>query len=759
MVMALPFTGEKSVRLNIFPNSDSDFLTLIDEGEAQENGEAQIQLQEGCSYHYEISDDYQLDPVPGLIQPFSDLISNSGLLTPGIYTGTLVLVLSHKTNNESSGTYKVEVRSRKTDYRSEYRFMLEEIAEQCIDLILKHSSPVVQNIAPNYDLEPKTLYQKYAFISSFIGSEEFQESVNRIINAPVTKWKFIEKEIDIQNVGRIKNQTVRQIVSSSKRIPIPDDNPFAFQFDSLPRRITSNEKRDSLDTPENQFIKYVLTEYYVICSDISQKLITGSREKQESELLSERLRGILDHPIFKGISDPLFLNINSPVLQRKEGYREIYRTWLMFDIAAKLIWTGGDDVYSAGKKDVALLYEYWVYFKLMNIVGSIFSLEPESFEKLIVKTKDDLNLRLKSGKCTSIRGICNYNSRNLEIELSYNRTFAGSDDDNYPDKGSWTRSMRPDYTLSIWPSEFSVEEAENQELIVHIHFDAKYRVENLRENFGPDFSSSGGELESIHDEEERGVYKRIDLLKMHAYKDAIRRTAGAYVLYPGTENKKWRGFHEIIPGLGAFTIRPDKTDDGSYELENFIREAANHLLNRASQHERITYHIHETFTTPQIEVREVLPEFVDGMRTKPPSELFVLIGFSKSAAHRIWIEQNGLYNVRIEGNQGENIQQISPEEAASSFLLLHQSNELISGDLWRINDGGPIVYSKSELLNRGYPDPTSEYYLVYNIEPVIEEAFMNNMWDIRKLDAYKGGRRSAWPFAVPLSELMKVKVK
>ena len=44
---------------------------------------------------------------------------------------------------------------------------------------------------------------------------------------------------------------------------------------------------------------------------------------------------------------------------------------------------------------------------------------------------------------------------------------------------------------------------------------------------------------------------------MHAYKDAIRRTGGAYILYPGTDNQNpLKGFHEIIPGLGAFAIRP-----------------------------------------------------------------------------------------------------------------------------------------------------------------------------------------------------------
>jgi len=46
----------------------------------------------------------------------------------------------------------------------------------------------------------------------------------------------------------------------------------------------------------------------------------------------------------------------------KIGYREVLRVWLMFDLAAKLFWQGGEDVYSGDKKDVAVLYEYWLIF-------------------------------------------------------------------------------------------------------------------------------------------------------------------------------------------------------------------------------------------------------------------------------------------------------------------------------------------------------------------------------------------------------------
>ena len=77
---------------------------------------------------------------------------------------------------------------------------------------------------------------------------------------------------------------------------------------------------------------------------------------------------------------------------------------------------------------------------------------------------------------------------------------------------------------------------------------------------------------------------------MHAYKDAIRRTGGAYILYPGTDQKEpMKGFHEIIPGLGAFTVRPSKDDDGTQFLRKFISDIVIHLRNRVSQRERFSY--------------------------------------------------------------------------------------------------------------------------------------------------------------------------
>jgi predicted component of viral defense system (DUF524 family) len=50
------------------------------------------------------------------------------------------------------------------------------------------------------------------------------------------------------------------------------------------------------------------------------------------------------------------------VLQRKAGYREVLRWWLRFRTTAELSWEGGEELFYAGQRDVASVYEYWVFF-------------------------------------------------------------------------------------------------------------------------------------------------------------------------------------------------------------------------------------------------------------------------------------------------------------------------------------------------------------------------------------------------------------
>ena len=75
---------------------------------------------------------------------------------------------------------------------------------------------------------------------------------------------------------------------------------------------------------------------------------------------------------------------------------------------------------------------------------------------------------------------------------------------------------------------------------------------------------------------------------MHAYRDAIRRSAGAYVLYPGDHHQiPFTEHHEVLPSLGAFVLRPAEHETlGTSQLEQFLRDVLDHVADQATQHER-----------------------------------------------------------------------------------------------------------------------------------------------------------------------------
>jgi len=52
--------------------------------------------------------------------------------------------------------------------------------------------------------------------------------------------------------------------------------------------------------------------------------------------------------------------------------------------------------------------------------------------------------------------------------------------------GSWTRRMHPDLHADLLAPRPIEAEAEQRELLVHVHFDAKYRVEDVESLFGGD---------------------------------------------------------------------------------------------------------------------------------------------------------------------------------------------------------------------------------------------------------------------------------
>lgn len=773
--------GKQVAALSLRPDHPEAGPFEIGIEEALEYGEASVQLVEGATYEYRLDSlSFRLKELPGIVRRSVYIDSHDqGRITPGLNIGRLRLYAEATTDPNLTACAEVEIRPNKVGYRTDYRYMLEAITNHCTDLLLQFRSPANQTVLPDDSRDPDTICQRFAFVKSLITSRRFQDAVQRVTALPHSQW---QKEIHDAPIGRVRPTAgiARQVANGKPRMPLPSTHPVRDRIPSVPCRVNVPLSAETVDTAENRFVKHALTTFQAFVTKVKGELLKAGRQSDarfvsEAEAIENQLGEILSRGFFRDVSEPQMLPLGSPVLQRKGGYREVLTAWLQFDMAARLCWSGGDGVYGAGKRDVATLYEYWLFFRLLEVVAAIFDLDEPRATTLIEETSDGFGLKLKSGKHIALFG--NYSppeGRELRVRFSFNRTFSRRGvncDWNFPAPGSWTERMRPDYTLTLWPSDFSEEEAEEQEIIVHVHFDAKYRVNRLAEIFGePDesFSDNNALEEDAAAEkitEREGNYKRVDLLKMHAYKDAIRRTAGAYVLYPGNQAKNWRGFHEIVPGLGAFGIRPtEDNDDGTAALRTFILEVVNHVCDRATRREQETYHryrIQDPNSGGPSVVRERLAEYdATGRRTRPPQETNVLIAWFVDDRQLGWSEENGLIVLRLTTKRGAI--SLIPENVATSYILMHTEGLRAAEGLFAPitdRDGRvhppEVVPADTLMTSYGYPLPThSDYYLVYHVER--DAQFEGTDWDIAKLLKMKGkrGRQSPIPFNATLDEVM-----
>ncbi len=763
---------EKGLSLTIDAKKPDTLFEVID---ADKEGESSYQLKEGYFYDYEFSNTQYAFEKTDYVQAHSRK-HHIGIISPNTYVGALTLEIIHIEELLKPYKIKLEVQSVKSDYRTDYRYMLEYITERCTDLIMQIDSPITQHFETDFNKNPQTLYQRFSFVKSLIDSQEFEESIQKIVSNPTTKWEEEHDVKDIRRIKRFNQKNIKQLVAKSKRIEISSDHFLNRNFGlaSIPSKIDSTRKTESIDTSENRFIKHALEEFLFFCENCELKFENYSTAKFESGLLATKISTLLNQSFFKEISRPTSLKLNSPVLQRKSGYREVLNAWLKFDLAAKLIWHGGDNVYDAGKKDIATLYEYWLFFTLLDLLKEVFEIEPKSIAELIQYDKGQLSLNLKQGTAIAMKGVYKSTARNLNIQFSYNRSFGGGK--TFPNAGSYTTTLRPDFTLSIWPEEIKeAKEAEKTELITHIHFDAKYKVKDFYKLIT---KSKGEELteeenkELIKDEEEevkKGTVKNQDLLKMHAYKDAIRRTGGAYVLYPGEgKDEPFRGFHELIPGLGAFVIKPNKDDKDKEQLKTFIRKVIANFIDRASQREHTAvkiYDIHKYQKDDTNILNEPMPEYLDLAKNEKliPDETFVLVGYCKNSSNIDWYKKEGKYNFRMDDDKGS--LSLENNVVNAKYLLLRESGKDTANRVFKIKRKGPKVYKGTSLIGYKTGD-LKDYYLVIEIEKEECNDFKGASFNFKELEKFKEIKAknnhvtaAGIPFAVTLTEVMKVKVK
>jgi hypothetical protein len=666
-----------------------------------EANEGRIVIEEEATYLFRVEiagSDPEVRLRPGAeMFNFDDVTQRRGRLQPRQHVGRIRVRVDA---DGSYGTVTLSVEPAKLQAESEYRHMLDQIAEVATDALLQGFAPAALALEPDAATPQQLLYQQFALLHArLMGSG--RHDLATVLHRPHTEWRTYEEHQEPGAPLRGGSQAVRALSRPGARVRTAP----GFPIGSLPRRVTNTRSIETYDTTANRLILFALDRWGSLARRVLDTLERAPQPTGPSSRGVDAAREVLafvndarQSTVFRDVSPLRSFPSGNQVLQKRAGYRELFRTFVLTELGARLSLDWDlEDAFAASQRNIATLYEYWAFLQLARIIGAVCGRDLTTLS--FVPTSDGMSLGFPQGDRSKLCWHTTVQGRALSVELYFNRDFRAS---TRPDS-SWTRAMRPDCSVRIAP-QTPTGDVPAADLSVWLHFDAKYKLEYAKEQFADreDEDNDAAWAEAV---ERIGRSKRQDLLKMHAYRDAIRRSAGAYVLFPGTEHRTpfTRG-DEILPGLGAFPLRPTAHGAaGASELQAFVQQALGHVANRASNHERSKYWssvIHRRPPSRSAGSRH-LPSL-----SLPPSDAPVLCGYIRSHAHWAWIQTAGLYNVRAGNRRGA--VDLDAEVLRAPDLLLYGPS---IGPLLRARSGPWFVQSRSDLVQLGYPDARGAVYL------------------------------------------------
>ena len=402
-----------------------------------------------------------------------------------------------------------------------YRSLLDYIGDGFANLVFSFNTPVGENYRKNRPGQD-IAYIEFLFLDRYLlGSPARIDTIaSLILSDPHRQLKRIHVNRPPAAVTRTDASMIEQLVLAPHRLARVGERSLAAQT-SLARRfhastgrflfptaIRSEERCHTFDTRENRFIKFFL-EQLVSRTSALRKVLAAENDGylnpemgQKLQVLERGLTTLLSASLWQDVGRMAQVPANSQVLQRKEGYRQLFRLYCLLYLMTECQFDALDFKNILETKNIAQLYEYWSFFVVKEILDR--AADPISTSPII--DSDPREQKVVVGYRIEY---------STGVVLYYNRNYASPE-------GSYSHAMRPDIVIT-----------RNGQGMV---FDAKFKL------------GSGGS------------FSWDDINKMHAYRDALDGITTAFILYPGLETDPalFRAPDGVSDyhGVGAFPLAP-----------------------------------------------------------------------------------------------------------------------------------------------------------------------------------------------------------
>jgi len=420
--------------------------------------------------------------------------------------------------------------------------ILQEISDLSSNLIFGWRAPTTFEAASD-QLSAPVPYHQLQFLRQMMLLERagwrFQDYFSIVERSPTRRFEPDRPVVSPERVRRLDHRAIQSIFSRVDRlVPVPEGaaissiplaqsltfgNPRRPHF---PAHLAAPRGRLSFDTPENRFVKHVLNEVLSLVYRFVDhpKLHNGLRENCRNML------GILENlaasQFLIEVGRLTALQAPSQALAKADGYREVFAFWVDLTRHFSLPISAAETTRLLEGRDMATLYEYWVFLKILEAAIQVTGYTPSRRPEL---RRDELGESLAVGLQLNV---------GPKITIRFNSTFIRSR------RTAYSTPLRPDVIVQVGG-------------VLHA-FDAKYRLDR--------FDVAEGDAD-----DDSATYKRADLYKMHTYRDAILGLKTAFIVYPGSEfvffERSGNKCHNpaminLIDGVGAVPLRPADADPG-----------------------------------------------------------------------------------------------------------------------------------------------------------------------------------------------------
>lgn len=347
----------------------------------------------------------------------------------------------------------------------------------------------------------------------------------------------------IELINNLSNESIIDVFSGSTPVAKAKNQNKNLGFlykgqNIIPLEMNEHTNSISTNTSENQFIKFfiklcikILTKFLNDLTSIdTEDSLKNVRLMSEIDFYRNELQNHLRSNFLKNISSLKTINYSSTILTRRYGYKELYREYINLKRTPISCFDDESLIELFQNRSIDKLYEYTCLFRLVDIIQGIYD---EDATAHVTFTTDKIYTISLSETNTGVTFSFPAKESLPQAKLLFQHSFTKRNNSSY------SVNFEPDFTLQIF----------HDDIIYNYHFDAKFRVSN-------DSTS-----------------KNEDLVKMHGYRDGIKNTIGAFVLFPG-DHPETHQISDKLPYecIGAFPLNFNSDND------EFLKHALSQVL-------------------------------------------------------------------------------------------------------------------------------------------------------------------------------------